>query len=169
MFGVKIVHALIFEMQQTNSQLNQNPKTCPDLSKITLVCCDMLCAALMNDSSRNSKHTPFPCVWWSSDTGQWPQSRSSWCSHEDWIGQNRRSLLDRYHTWHQQHFSANMAEITERKSEQGKTKKMSVWVFKGAVWWNELTLQRHCPVSGWHTSGVTPPSLQLQGTQSGKR
>lgn len=104
-------------MQQTHSRLNQNQITRPDLCKITTVWCDMLCAALMNDSS------PFPCVWWSSDTGQWPQSRSSWCSREDWRGQNRRSLLDRYHTWHQQHFSTNMAEITKRKSEQGKTNK----------------------------------------------
>lgn len=33
----------------------------------------------------------------------------------------------------------------------------------------KLTLQRHLPVSGWHTWGVTPLWLHLQGRQSGKR
>lgn len=30
-------------------------------------------------------------------------------------------------------------------------------------------MQRHLPLSGWHTSGVTPSRLQLQGRHSGKR
>lgn len=58
-------------------------------------------------------NTPSPCAYWSSDTGQSLQNRSSWCNREGWRGQNRRSPPCRYHTWCQQHFSANTAAIIE--------------------------------------------------------
>lgn len=43
----KILHALTFEMQQTQEKM-------PMLSEVKIVCCDMLGAALTNDSSCNT-------------------------------------------------------------------------------------------------------------------
>lgn len=89
-------------------------------------------------------NTPFPCVCWSSDTGQWLRSRSNWYSREGWRGQNRRNLPDRYHTWRQQHFSTNVAAIIERKSEQGKTDKTKCNAISNLVKWSHLAETSPC-------------------------
>lgn len=71
-------------------------------------------------------HTPSPCVCLSSDTGQWPWSRSSWYSREGWTGQRRRNPADRCHTWHQQHSSTNMAATTEEPGEGVREQEMTL-------------------------------------------
>lgn len=77
-----------------------------------------LCRLIISKSVRRQAearkaNTPSPCAYWSSDTGQLLQNRSSWCNPEGWRGQNRRSPPCRYHIWCQQHFSANTAAIKE--------------------------------------------------------
>lgn len=67
------------------------------------------------------KSIPCLCACGSSDTGQWLQSRSSWCSREGWRGQNKMNLPDMRHTWRQQHSSANktaaiLRELIKKKA-----------------------------------------------------
>lgn len=72
------------------------------VSTTSLITHKKLCEAHNTEASTgmqgHEKHTPFLCVYWSSDTGRRLQSRSSWCNLEGWRGQNKRILLDKHHT-----------------------------------------------------------------------